>query len=1092
MLTAATPAAAPVGGTVTLTGTNLQGTTGLTFGGVAAPGYTLNAAGTSLTVAVPAGATSGPLVLTAPHGSSNGLDFAVLPAITGVTPAPAGAGAPVTITGTTFGGTTQVSFNGVPATFTLVSATQLTAVVPAGATSGPLLVTTAAGPSAAFAFAVPPAVVRLTPAGNSLNVLPGTGVTASFSRAVNAATAGPAGLRLFGSQSLGLLPGTYAGGGTSMVSFTPSQALRAGEAIQATVLAGAAAADGTPVTRPYVAQFTLATGPAPGTFAAGSQYLATTGSTQGVAVGDFDRDGYPDVAASSGRTSPTAFLTIYYGDATGTFARSYSGMLGAATYLTSVDVDNDGDLDLLATMPAGGAEVWRNDGLAGFRFQTTVPTPNSRMTAAADLNGDGNQDLIISCNLGGAYSCLGRGNGTFGPITSLITARVLGLAVGDVDGDGDLDLAIASANNNYVAVRLNDGTGSFAAPVLVPVANTPSAVALGDVTGDGAPDLLVAQYDYGVTAGQSSMVLLTNNGTGTFTAGAPVSIGGHPRDLKLGDVDGDGDLDAVTVNEASASASVCLNQGQGSFVLTTTVPVGSGPTSLVLADLDGNHTLDLVAANSTSTAAQGALLVFNKPALFMWTGAVSADWNTAGNWQGNAVPTRSDDASIPAGLTTYPVVDQGRIAVHSLTIAAAAQFTVNTEATVEVLGNWQNHGTTTLPGAVVFRGEGVQTVGGTALTRFGTLEVNKPTGALTLEQAAVVTTELIMRTGALVTNTHELTTTGATLRESPESYVLGTTLSTAQLTTAGMSYDFGDLGLVLTPRGAILPGATTVRRLTGTSLSGQGSGSTVLRSYDIEAATNSGLDVVLQFGYFDSELNGLAEEGLTLLRSATGPAGPWEAVASLSQNTTANTVTASGVEHFSIWTLSQRTNPLPVELVRFTAEAKGNDALLRWTTAQEKDNAAFVIESSVDGRRFRAIGRQTGQGTRTQATAYQFLDRDLLRYDAPVIYYRLRQVDTDGRETVLPVRAVRVVQAAPEFRVYPTVVADGHLRYHYDGTFSADATLTVYNTTGQLLLRQQGPTLGTGDVALPVLPTGWYLVHLTTQGKHYTERFYRP
>jgi hypothetical protein len=411
---------------------------------------------------------------------------------------------------------------------------------------------------------------------------------------------------------------------------------------------------------------------------------------------------------------------------------------------------------------------------------------------------------------------------------------------------------------------------------------------------------------------------------------------------------------------------------------------------------------------------------------------------------------------------------------------------------MEVLGNWQNHGATTLPGAVVFRGDGIQTVGGTALTRFGTLEVNKPSGALSLERAAVVTNTLTMSAGTLATNTYELTTTGATLRESPESYVLGTTLSTAQLTTAGMSYDFGDLGLVLTPRGPILPGATTVRRLTGTSLTGQGTGSTVLRSYNIEAATNSGLDVVLQFGYFDSELNGLPEEGLTLFRSATGPAGPWEAVASVSQNTTANTVTASGVEHFSIWTLSQRTNPLPVELARFTAEAKGRDALLRWTTAQEKDNAAFLIESSVDGRRFHEIGRQTGQGTRTQATAYQFLDRDLMRYDAPVIYYRLRQVDTDGRETVLPVRVVRVVQAAPEFRVYPTVVADGHLRYHYEGTFSADVTLAVYNTTGQLLLRQQGPALRSGEVLLPGLPTGWYVVHLTTQGKHYTERFYRP
>ena len=911
VLTAVAPAAAPVGGTLTLTGTNLQGPTGLTFGGVAAAGYTVNAAGTSLTVAVPAGATGGPLVLTAPHGSSNGLAFAVLPAITGVTPATAVVGTPVAITGTTFGGTTQVSFNGVAAAFTFGSATQLTAVVPAGAASGALRVTTAAGSSAAFAFVVPLTVVQLTPAGNSLSVLPGTGATARFSRAVSAVTAGQAGLRLFGSQSLGLLSGTYAGGGTSTVSFTPSQALRAGEAIQATVLPGAAAADGTPVNRPYVTQFTMATGPAPGTFAAGSQYLPTTGGTYGVAVGDFDRDGYPDVAASSSRTSPTAFLTIYYGDATGTFARSYSGMLGAATYLTSVDVDNDGDLDLLATMPAGGAEVWRNDGLAGFSFQTTVPTPNSRMTAAADLNGDGNQDLLISCNLGGAFSCLGRGDGTFGPVTSLITGRIMGLTAGDVDGDGDLDVVMANATGNNVAVRLNDGTGNLAAPVLVPVANAPSAVALGDVTGDGAPDLLVAQYNYGATAGQSSVVVLTNNGTGTFTAGTPVAIGGHPLDLKLGDVDGDGDLDAVTVNEASATASVCLNQGQGTFALATTVPVGSGPTSLVLADLDGNRTLDLVTANSTSTAAQGALVVFNKPARYVWTGAVSSNWNTPGNWQSGLVPTAATDAVIPAGLATYPVLSSGPQAVSTLTVAAGATLTLPATATLRVGGDWEHNGSSQLLGPIVFVGPATQLLTGATSSSFTTLEVDKPAGVLALQRAATVTGTLHLTAGRLLTGTTELTTSGATLSETVTSYVQGTVVSTAGVQTTGARYTFGNLGLSLTPSGPGLPGTTTVRRVTGQALP-LSPGNSIQRYFSIQAANSTGLSVTLETTYWDHELAGLRKGRLGAF-SAAAATGPWQPVTG-SNDSTANKVTVVGLTRLNgFWTLGRSATVLAVQ-----------------------------------------------------------------------------------------------------------------------------------------------------------------------------------
>ncbi|MCI1188166.1 FG-GAP-like repeat-containing protein [Hymenobacter sp. DH14] len=911
VLTGVAPAAAAVGATITLTGSNLQGTTGLTFGSVAASGYTVNPAGTSLTVTVPTGATGGPLVLMAPHGSSNGLAFAVLPAITSVTPATAVVGTQVTIMGTTFGGATQVSFNGVTAAFAFVSATQLTAVVPAGATSGALRVTTATGTSAAFTFAVPPTLVQLAPAGNSRNVLPTASVTASFSRAVSTATAGQAGLRVFGSQSLGLLPGTYVGSGTSTVAFTPSQALRAGEVVQATVLATAAAADGTPVNRPYVAQFTTATGPAPGTFVAGSQYLSTTGSTTGVAVGDFDRDGYPDVAASSSRTSPTAFLTIYYGDATGTFARSYSVMLGAATYLTSVDVDNDGDLDLLATKPLGGAEVWRNDGIAGFTFLTTIATPNSLMTVAADLNGDGNQDLLISCNYGGAFSCLGRGDGTFGPISGLITGRIMGLAAGDVDGDGDLDVVMANASGNNVAIRLNNGAGSLAAPVLVPVANAPSAVALGDVTGDGVPDLLVTQYDYGTTTGQSSVVVLTNNGTGTFTVGASVAIGGHPLDVKLGDVDGDGDLDAVTVNEASATASVCLNQGQGTFALTTTVPVGSGPTSLVLADLDGNRTLDLVTANAASTATQAVLLVFNKPARYVWTGAVSSNWNTPGNWQSGLVPTAATDAVIPAGLATYPVLNSGPQAVSKLTVAAGATLTLPATATLRVSGDWEHNGSSQLLGSVVFAGAATQLLTGTTAPSFATLEVDKSAGMLALQRAATVTGALRMTASRLLTGNTELTTSGATLSETETSYVQGTVVSTTDVQTTGTRYTFGNLGLSLTPSGPGLPGSTTVRRVTGQSLFLSPSNS-IQRYFSIQAANSTGLSVTLETTYWGHELAGLRKSQLGAF-SATSVNGPWQPMAS-SNDSTANKVTVTGLTQLNgVWTLGRATTVLAVQ-----------------------------------------------------------------------------------------------------------------------------------------------------------------------------------
>ncbi|WP_375416128.1 T9SS type A sorting domain-containing protein [uncultured Hymenobacter sp.] len=100
--------------------------------------------------------------------------------------------------------------------------------------------------------------------------------------------------------------------------------------------------------------------------------------------------------------------------------------------------------------------------------------------------------------------------------------------------------------------------------------------------------------------------------------------------------------------------------------------------------------------------------------------------------------------------------------------------------------------------------------------------------------------------------------------------------------------------------------------------------------------------------------------------------------------------------------------PLPVSLVRFTAVAQRADAQLRWTTATELNNDRFVIERSLDGSSFVAVGSVRGQGTSAKATSYEFVDASAARLTAAgqPLYYRLRQVDTEGPGTYSPVRSV--------------------------------------------------------------------------------------
>jgi hypothetical protein len=138
------PSSATVGSSVTVSGSAFTGATSVTFNNLAAP-FTV-VSDTTITAAVPSGALTGPITVTTPDGSSTGsTSFGVIPALSSFSPTSGKAGTIVTISGSAFTGATSVTFNGVAAPFSVTSYSQITATVPAGATTGPIAVTTAGG-----------------------------------------------------------------------------------------------------------------------------------------------------------------------------------------------------------------------------------------------------------------------------------------------------------------------------------------------------------------------------------------------------------------------------------------------------------------------------------------------------------------------------------------------------------------------------------------------------------------------------------------------------------------------------------------------------------------------------------------------------------------------------------------------------------------------------------------------------------------------------------------------------------------------------------------------------------------------------------
>jgi hypothetical protein len=166
-ITSFAPGSGPEGTSVVITGTNFTGATAASFNNVAATTFTVNSA-TQVTATVPAGATTGAIRVTTGGGTATSpANFVVTPTITGFTPTSGPVGTVVTITGTAFTGATAVSFNNTNANaFTVNGATQVTATVPAGATTGLVRVTTPAGTAVStgnFTVIPSPTITSFTP-----------------------------------------------------------------------------------------------------------------------------------------------------------------------------------------------------------------------------------------------------------------------------------------------------------------------------------------------------------------------------------------------------------------------------------------------------------------------------------------------------------------------------------------------------------------------------------------------------------------------------------------------------------------------------------------------------------------------------------------------------------------------------------------------------------------------------------------------------------------------------------------------------------------------------------------------------------------
>jgi len=179
---------------------------------------------------------------------------------------------------------------------------------------------------------------------------------------------------------------------------------------------------------------------------------------------------------------------------------------------------------------------------------------------------------------------------------------------------------------------------------------------------------------------------------------------------------------------------------------------------------------------------------------------------------------------------------------------------------------------------------------------------------------------------------------------------------------------------------------------------------------------------------------------------------------------------------------SRALTVLPVELTSFRGRAHADGQVqLTWRTASERNAEAFVVEASSDGETFAPVGRVAAAGTVSTSTDYSFWHRPAA---ASLLYYRLHQLDFDGRSAYSPV-VIMAPDKASATQVFPNPFVDQLACTFPRGTTGQAELLSV---TGKALHHRHFTTdeLRTGACTLdklPTLPAGLYLLRITVDGR---------
>ena len=169
--------------------------------------------------------------------------------------------------------------------------------------------------------------------------------------------------------------------------------------------------------------------------------------------------------------------------------------------------------------------------------------------------------------------------------------------------------------------------------------------------------------------------------------------------------------------------------------------------------------------------------------------------------------------------------------------------------------------------------------------------------------------------------------------------------------------------------------------------------------------------------------------------------------------------------------------PLPVELANFNAKVINEKVMLSWTTLSETNNAFFEIEKSLDGRDFISVKKILGAGTSTLQNNYEAWDNQPFRGEN---YYRLKQVDTDGKYSYSNIEFIFVGNDA--IKIYPTLVSnDSPLQIELPDDPNSGGVLRILNINGLEVFHKNLNQSTSYSIPISFLKNGLYVIHFQNE-----------